>query len=109
MDKWNKLLLTGMVAAAFAAPVMADEYAADSDASHAETYVKDSVITAKVKSKLAAKHLATLKDIKVDTDNQGVVWLSGVAPTKDASDLATMIAKSTDGVAAVHNKISVAD
>jgi hyperosmotically inducible protein len=69
--------------------------------------VDDSVITAKVKTKLAAKHMATLTDIKIDTDNQGVVWLSGKAPTKDASDLAEMIAKDTDGVTAVHNKIVV--
>jgi osmotically-inducible protein OsmY len=50
-----------------------------------------------------------LADVKVDTDNQGVVWLSGKAPTKDASDLATMIAKDTDGVVTVHNKIVIAD
>ena len=31
----------------------------------------------------------------------------GKAPTKDASDLAEMIAKDTDGVTAVHNKIVV--
>ncbi len=80
---------------------------ADSDTSHAGAYVKDSVITTKVKAKLAAKHLSTLTDVKVDTDNQGVVWLSGKAPTKDASDLAEMLAKTTDGVVSVHNKIAV--
>jgi hyperosmotically inducible protein len=31
-------------------------------------YVKDSVITTKVKAKLAAKHLTTLTKIRVDTD-----------------------------------------
>jgi hyperosmotically inducible protein len=84
--------------------------AADSlstDTANASTYVKDSVITTKVKSKLAAKHLSTLTNIKVDTDKSGVVWLSGVAPTKDASDLAEMIAKDTEGVVSVHNKIAV--
>lgn len=78
-----------------------------SDSSHPSAYVSDSVITAKVKTKLAAKHMSTLTDIKVDTDNQGIVWLSGKAPTKDASDLAEMIAKDTDGVTSVHNKIVV--
>jgi hypothetical protein len=34
-------------------------------------------------------------------------WLSGKAPTQDASDLAEMIAKSTEGVISVHNKIVV--
>jgi hyperosmotically inducible periplasmic protein len=83
--------------------VMADE-ATDSSSHH---FVKDSAITTKVKAKLAAKHLSTLTRIKVDTDENGVVWLSGRAPTQDASDLAAMIAKNTDGVNSVHNDIAV--
>jgi hyperosmotically inducible periplasmic protein len=71
------------------------------------TYVKDSAITTKVKAKLAAKHMSTLAKISVDTDKNGVVWLSGTAPTKDAKDLAGMITKDTDGVTAVHNNIVV--
>jgi hyperosmotically inducible protein len=70
-------------------------------------FIKDSAITAKVKAKLAAKHLSTLTRIKVDTDENGVVWLSGRAPTQDASDLAAMIAKNTEGVNSVHNNIAV--
>ncbi|HWJ35503.1 MAG TPA: BON domain-containing protein [Steroidobacteraceae bacterium] len=109
----KKLVLTGLIAAgAFYLPMaMADDYKGDSDAdrSHPGAYVKDSVITAKVKSKLAAKHMETLMNIKVDTDNQGVVWLSGKAPTKDASDLAAMLAKDTEGVTSVHNKIVISD
>jgi len=79
----------------------------NADIAHADTYVKDSVITAKVKAKLAEKHLSTLTNIQVDTDRQGIVWLSGKAPTQDARDLAEMIAKSTEGVISVHNKILV--
>jgi len=45
----------------------------------------------------------------VDTDNHGVVVLSGKAPTKDASDLAAMLAKDTEGVTAVTNKIVIAE
>jgi hyperosmotically inducible periplasmic protein len=109
----KKLVLTGLLAAgAFYLPIaMADEYKGDSDAdrSHPGAFVKDSVITAKVKSKLAAKHMSTLTNIKVDTDDHGVVWLSGKAPTKDASDLAAMLAKDTEGVTSVHNKIMVAE
>lgn len=97
------LALSMMLAAGVVSTVTV--YAADETAG---TYVKDSVITTKVKAKLAAKHMSTLTNVKVDTDANGSVWLSGKAPTKDASDLAEMITKDTDGVTSVHNKIVVA-
>lgn len=59
------------------------------------------------RAKLAETHMSTLTNIQVDTDNDGVVWLSGKVPTKDASDLAEMIATDTDGVTGVHNGIVV--
>src|ERR1700691_1989718 len=101
------LIVAGMLTASVVcAPlVLADEEGTAPESSH--HYVKDSVITTKVKSKLAAKHLSTLTKIKVDTDANGEVWLSGRAPTKDAVDLAGMMAKNTDGVNAVHNDVVV--
>src|SRR6202011_2459506 len=101
------LILGGMLMASIVcAPlVLAEESGTASESSH--HYVKDSVITTKVKSKLAAKHLSSLTKIKVDTDQNGEVWLSGRAPNKDAVDLATMIAKNTEGVTSVHNDIAV--
>ena len=103
----RQIILAGMLAAGVAlAPLaFADDSGAASDTSH--HFVKDSVITTKVKTKLAAKHLTTLTRIKVDTDENGVVWLSGRAPNQDAVDLATELAKSTEGVTAVHNDVAV--
>ncbi len=49
----------------------------------------------------------TLTNVKVDTDSNGSVFLSGKVPTKDAKDLAGMITKDTEGVTAVHNHIEV--
>ncbi len=43
------------------------------EAADAGVYVTDSVITTKVKAKLAAKHMSTLTKISVDTDKDGVV------------------------------------
>jgi hyperosmotically inducible periplasmic protein len=100
----KKLMLIGLVAAS-AAYLPVASVAADSTDHH---YVKDSAITTKVKTKLAAKHMSTLTRVKVDTDENGVVWLSGTAPTKDARDLAGMVAKDTDGVTSVNNNIEVA-
>jgi hyperosmotically inducible protein len=79
--------------------------AADSD--DAVVTAKDAVLTTKVKTKLLAKHLSTLADVKVETDRDGVVWLSGTAPTRAARDMAEQIAKDTDGVRSVHNNIVV--
>jgi len=101
------LILASMLAASVVCVpmVLADDSGTASDSSH--HFVKDSVITTKVKSKLAAKHLTTLTKIKVDTDANGMVWLSGHAPTQDAVDMAALIAKDTDGVTSVHNGIAV--
>ena len=101
------ILLASMLAASVVClPLaMADEPGSAPESSH--HYVKDSVITTKVKAKLAEKHLDTLTQIKVDTDKDGVVWLSGDAPSQDMVDLAGMIAKATEGVRKVHNGIAV--
>ena len=86
-----------------AAAVLAD----DVDASHPGTFIKDSAITASIKTKLAAEHLKSLKDIRVDTDDKGIVWLSGHAPTDYDVKKAEAIARQTDGVRAVKNEIQV--
>ena len=100
------LLASVLAAGVVCGPLaLADKSATEGDSSH--HFVKDSVITTKVKSKLAAKHLSTLTRITVDTDENGVVWLSGRAPTQDAVDLATMLAKDTEGVTSVHNDVAV--
>ncbi len=100
----KKLVLIGLMAASAAYLPLA--YAGDGGVDH--HYIKDSVITTKVKAKLAEKHMSTLTHVKVDTDANGMVWLSGTAPTKDARDLAGMIAKATEGVNSVTNNIEVA-
>ena len=79
----------------------------DSDRSHPKAFVKDSVITTKIKSKLAAEHLTSVGRIKVDTDADGVVWLSGTARSQAAIEKAGEIARATEHVIAVHNEITV--
>lgn len=80
---------------------------ADVDRSHPKAFVKDSAITTKIKTKLAAEHLSTLAHIKVDTDADGVVWLSGTAGTQDEIDRAVSIAKATEGVVTVKSHLTV--
>jgi len=79
----------------------------DSDRSSPKAFVKDSAITVKIKSKLAADHLTSLGRIHVDTDENGVVWLSGTARSQKAIDKAISLASATKHVKSVHSDISV--
>ena len=101
------LATTCFVLGAALAPVAA--YAADGDTDRANpaTFVKDSVITTKIKTKLAAEHAGSLKHIKVDTDQNGVVWMTGTANTQQEIDQAIAIAKNTEGVKTVKADLKV--
>jgi len=79
----------------------------DQDRANPATFVKDSAITTKIKTKLAAEHLASLKDIKVDTDQNGVVWMSGTVKSQSEADQALTIARNTEGVKSVKSNIKV--
>ena len=102
-----KLATTCFLIGTVLAPVAA--YAADSDPDRSKpaTFVKDSVITTKIKTKLAAEHLSSAKHIKVDTDRNGVVWLSGTANSHAEADKAVEIARNTEGVKSVNSKLKV--
>ncbi len=80
---------------------------ADVDRSHPTAYIKDSAITTKIKAKLAAEHPSSLAHIEVDTDANGVVWLSGNAETQTDIDKAVSIAKNTEGVVTVKNNLKI--
>ncbi len=103
--RWSALVVMGALLGAVSA--VADE-APGPDNSHPKAFVKDSVITTKVKSKLAADRLTTLAKIHVDTDDNGVVWLKGTTPTQEAADRAVAIARNTEHVVDVHSDIVVA-
>ena len=79
----------------------------DSDRSQPKVFVHDSVITTKIKSKLAAEHLSSLARIHVDTDENGVVWLSGSARDQLAIDRALSIARDTEGVKDVKSTVEI--
>ena len=79
----------------------------DADRANPATFVKDSAITTKIKSKLAADNMASLKDIKVDTDNNGVVWMSGTAESQAEVNQAITIARNTEGVKTVKSDVKV--
>ena len=79
----------------------------DTDRAHPGTWVKDSAVTAKVKANLAADKASNLARVHVDTDKDGVVWLSGTVESKAVASRAVAIAEKTDGVRSVHDDIKV--
>jgi hyperosmotically inducible periplasmic protein len=68
--------------------------------------VDDSVITAIVKSKLAADNETSSANINVDTMN-GIVTLTGVVTTRANKEQAERIARSAEGVTRVINNLTV--
>lgn len=70
------------------------------------TTATDMTITTKVKAALAADDQLSALKIEVDTV-QGVVSLTGPAPSAEAADRATTLAKAVEGVTEVQNKLVV--
>ena len=97
-------LISALLCAPFVAAVAQDH---DADRSHPGSFVKDSAITTKIKTRLAAEHMESLGNIHVDTDEGGVVWLSGTAHSQAAIDKAVSIARETERVQTVHTSIKV--
>jgi hyperosmotically inducible periplasmic protein len=89
------------------APVAACAKDSNADRSSPTIFVKDSVITTKIKSQLAAEHAGSMQHISVDTDSNGVVWMSGTASNQGEIDKAVAIARNTEGVKWVKNDLKV--
>lgn len=70
-------------------------------------FVKDSIITSKIKAKMAKDRQVSAMRIKVDTDKAGVVQLSGTAKSQEEADRAVAIAREVEGVTSVDNKIQI--
>jgi len=88
-------------------PIAAHAADSEMDRGHPSAFVKDSVITTKIKAKMAAEHLDSLKNIKVDTDASGVVSLSGTVSSREEANKAVTIARNTEGVRSVSSDLRV--
>ena len=103
----NTRIATTLIIAALIAPVAS--YAADTK-TVTETIkenVGDTVITTKIKTEYAKDKDVSAMKIKVDTDDKGVVTLSGNASSRAEVDKAVRIARDTKGVFSVKDEIKV--
>ena len=69
--------------------------------------IKDVAITAKIKAGFVKDKTVSASSIKVETDDNGVVTLSGNAKSKAEAEQAVKLARNTKGVTAVKNEITV--
>lgn len=79
--------------------------AAEGDA--VSTKLGDAVITTKVKAEFAKDKGVSASNIKVETDSNGLVQLSGIAKSKAEAEQAVNLAKNVKGVTSVKNDIVV--
>jgi hyperosmotically inducible protein len=103
----TKLAASCLVVGALMLPIAGYTADGDSDRSSPKAFVKDSVITTKIKAELAEEKMSSLVRINVDTDNKGMVSLSGTAPSQAAADKAVSIARAVKGVTSVQSNIQI--
>ena len=103
----SKYATAFVVIGALLAPVTGNAEDRDKDRAHPTAWVKDSVITAKIKAKYAEDKQVSMRRIRVDTDDAGKVQLSGTARSNAEKRKAAEIAKNTEGVISVDNRIRV--
>jgi hyperosmotically inducible periplasmic protein len=102
-----KLAAGFLVAGTLVLPIAGHAADSRSDSASPTTFMKDSVITTKVKAGLAEENFSSLVKINVDTDNKGAVTLSGSVPNKNAADKAVAVARAVSGVTSVQNDIQI--
>jgi hyperosmotically inducible protein len=101
------LAATGFVIGILVNPIAAHAADSDKDRSSPKDFIKDSVITTKIKAAMAKDKEVSAINIRVDTDAKGVVQLSGNAKSRAEADKAESIAKGVEGVTSVKNDIKV--
>lgn len=103
--KLSKIIATAILAGASVALISGCSVAQKQES--AGQYVDGTVITTKVKAKLAEDSMVTATNVNVKTIQGGEVQLSGFVKTQAEKDRAYAIAKSVTGVTSVNNDIVV--
>jgi hyperosmotically inducible protein len=96
-----------IAAGALVAPFAAQAQDAGKPASPARVWVKDSVVTTKIKAHLAATQMSSLAKVHVETDADGYVQLTGKVASQAEKDRAETVARGVEGVKTVDNQLTV--
>ena len=86
---------------------MATANADDVDAVHASNSEKNSAITMQIRTNLSANNSTAMRNVIVKTSDGGIVSLSGTVAKQAQVNEADAIARRTDGVNQVNNRITV--
>lgn len=107
MEK-SKFFLSLVLVGAFlaAGSVAAEDKSPDSESSVGE-FVKDSAITTQIKAKILTEKEINSLHIKVDTDNSGIVVLTGAVKSAAEKERIHDLAHSVEGVRKVINKLTI--
>ena len=103
----SRLTTSAVLIGALSLPVAAYPADSDTDRSSPKAFVKDSVITTRIKARMAKDKDVSALHIKVDTDKKGIVTLSGKAKDQKEVDQAVAIARGVKGVVSVENNIRI--
>jgi hyperosmotically inducible protein len=106
--KARAIVVAAVFVGSCSVPLLSKAEAPDAGESHSTEYVTDSAIAAAVKTRLAQDHVGSLSKLKINANQDGVVWLSGSTQTQEAADRAVEAARNVDGVMAVKSTIVVA-
>ena len=96
-----------MIAAGLTLPLASHAADSDTDRGSPKAWVKDSVITTKIKTQLAASRISSLAKIHVDTDAKGFVQLTGNVRSNAEAERAIAIARAVEGVTDVDSELKV--
>ena len=104
--KNHKFIASILLASVFLTPVLSVAENGDLKSS-IEDFVKNSAITTEIKARLMEAEDIDSLFIRVDTDNNGAVVLTGTVKTEAEKDRVHNIVHSVDGVKNVFNKLEI--
>ncbi len=104
--KNHRFIISTALIGIFISPAMVAAHETNSEPQIKE-FIKDSAITAQIKTRLLTEGDIDSLNIKVETDSNGIVMLAGTVKTEAERELVHDIADSVEGVKEVFNNLEI--